>query len=294
MNKIFTTKRLLLNEITLSDAEFIYELVNTEAWKHFIGDRNIQNTTDAIAYIQKLIDDPCITYFVVRSKEDQCPAGVISFIKREHLEHSDIGFAFLPAHSGKGYAYEAASAVLEEAIGFHPSVCAITMPENKSSIRLLERLGFSFKSTVIKDGEELVLYIISADKVEIDKLVRSFFGIFTNTNGKQPDWTMIDKTCIPETLIIKKADETSVYTLDSFSAPRKKILTDGTLTDFEEYETSNETKIITNIAQRHSRYEKKGVLNGKQFRGRGNKFFQFIKTTEGWKISAVVWEDEAV
>ncbi len=131
------------------------------------------------------------------------------------------------------------------------------------------------------------------DKQNINGIVKAFFSIFTNTAKKQPDWNTIHTVCIPLAIIIKKegtAEE--IYTINTFIEPRKKILSNGTLTEFEEMETAEETKITGNIAQRSSAYKKSGYLNGKYFEGKGNKFFQFIKTTESWKINSVIWEDE--
>jgi RimJ/RimL family protein N-acetyltransferase len=295
IQKNYTTGRLTLNEINLRDAEFIFELVNTAGWLQFIGDRNIKTTADASAYIQKLIDNPNTTYLVVRLLDLQIPVGAISFIKRDHLEYNDIGFAFLPHYMGKGYAYEAAVAVLTEAIKDHPTIVAISIEENKSSVRLLEKLGFSYTKKIKSGDEKLHLYTVTDDKIYIDQLVKDFFGIFSNSNGKQPNWAIINKTCIPEAIIIKKqGTEEFVYNLDSFIAPRQKILTDGTLIDFEERETNSATTIIGNIAQRNSKYQKSGYLKGTYFKEHGNKFFQFIKTINGWKINSLIWEDETV
>jgi Rieske Fe-S protein len=133
------------------------------------------------------------------------------------------------------------------------------------------------------------------NKLEIDHITKVFFDIFNNTNQKEPDWTIINHVCIPETIIIKKSDTSEVvYNLDSFIDPRRKILTDGTLTDFQESEINEETKIIGNIAQRFSKFQKYGYLNGNYFKEYGNKFFQFIKTNHGWKINSLIWEDDKI
>lgn len=29
-------------------------------------------------------------------------------------------------------------------------------------------------------------------------------------------------------------------------------------------------------------------------KGSGNKFFQFIKTLDGWKINSLIWEDDNI
>ncbi len=133
---------------------------------------------------------------------------------------------------------------------------------------------------------------INTDKLEIDNITKIFFSIFSNTSQK-PDWNIINKVCIPETIIIKKTGTSEViYNVKSFIKPRRKILTDGTLTDFEEWETEEETKIIKNIAQRFSKYQKSGYLQGTYFKQNGKKLFQFIKTESGWKISSLIWEDD--
>lgn len=130
------------------------------------------------------------------------------------------------------------------------------------------------------------------DKQAIDQVTGSFFSIFNNIDQQQ-DWDLIISICIPQTIVIRKEDiNETVYNLQSFIEPRKKILSDGTLTSFKEWETKEETRIIRNIAQRFSTYEKSGCLNGTSFHEKGYKFFQFIQTTGGWKINAVIWEDE--
>jgi len=132
-----------------------------------------------------------------------------------------------------------------------------------------------------------------SDKLQIDNLIKQFFNAFGNSNQLKPDWDLISHLCLAESIIIKKTGLTEeIYTLQTFIEPRKKLLSDGTLTEFEESETEEETKINGNIAQRYSKYQKKGYLNGTYFQGFGTKFFQFIKTKIGWKINAVIWEDD--
>lgn len=131
------------------------------------------------------------------------------------------------------------------------------------------------------------------DQSAIDKVTAAFFDLFTNTDKRLPDLTSIHSLCIPETIIIKKTGlAQEVYHIESFIAPRKKILTDGTLTNFSEKEISSETTISGHIAQRFSRYEKSGYMNGSYFKACGNKLFQLIKTADGWMISSLVWEDD--
>lgn len=292
--KYLITNRLLLAPLTMEDVGFILNLVNTPGWLQFIGDRGIKTEAGAADYVRMLLANPDIQYWVVRLKATQLPIGVVTFIKRPYLEHHDLGFAFLPAYAGQGFAKEAAAFVLDlvtegEA---HTHVLATTLKENAKSIRLLEQLGFQRNRTIQDEQNFLILYALPADKWRIDQLTRAFFKVFKNVEGT-PDWMLLERSCLPQATVVKKTDAIEeVYDLQSFIAPRKKMLTDGTLTGFQEKEIQSTTKIIGNIAQRYSKYQKSGYLDGTWFEGTGHKFFQFVKTSGGWKISAVLWEDE--
>src|SRR4051812_49423754 len=87
-----------------------------------------------------------------------------------------------------------------------------------------------------------------AAKAELDELIRLFFSAFTNTDGP-PRTDRIHEVCIPQaTIISQTGDRSVVYDLDSFIAPRRQILTDGTLTEFSEWEVSERTEIYGSIA----------------------------------------------
>ncbi len=290
-----TTDRLIVEPLTQRHSNFIFELVNTEGWITYIGDRHVNSPADATAYIQKILSNPNIVYWVVSRKEDATPIGIVTFIKRDYLQHPDIGFAFLPNVSNNGYAFEATSAVLNSlrVSNAFENILATTIPENKNSIKLLNKLGLYFEREIDVNQEILHIYGASADALSINTLVKTFFGIFTSKNNRQQDWNLIHSICIPEALIIKVTDtERASYNLTSFIEPRRKILTDGTLTEFEEFEISEQTKIIGSIAHRYSHYQKNAVAEGKSFSQRGHKFFQFMKTKEGWRITSVIWQDE--
>lgn len=293
MQDKYATPRLWLDKLILDDAQFIMELVNTPGWIKFIGDRKIATLDDACAYIRKLMDNPNAQYWVVRQKTGNSTVGVVTLVMRDYLEHPDIGFAFLPAYMGQGYAAEAARTILYDSATSHEYILAITIKENQSSIKLLQKLGLRFRNEIIQNNEPLHIYAVQGDKVQIDRLVQAFFGLFTNAGDKEPNLDAVTSMCIADAVIIKQAGlESTVYNVASFTAPRRILLTNGTLTDFEEWETSEETTITGNIAQRHSVYEKRGVLEGAPFSTTGNKLFHFIKTAEGWRISALLWEDD--
>ncbi|MFI6445624.1 GNAT family N-acetyltransferase [Kitasatospora sp. NPDC050543] len=129
-------------------------------------------------------------------------------------------------------------------------------------------------------------------KAELDQLMRTFLGAFTNTGGSEPNVDAVREVFIPQGMIISHVGaEPVVYDLDAFVEPRLRILTDGTLTEFSEWEVAERTEIFESIAHRFSEYRKSGFLNGEWFEGSGRKTTQFIRTPAGWRMSSMAWED---
>lgn len=170
MNSIFETERLRLREFTLEDTTFIIELLNTAGWLQFIGDRNVRTEEQATKYLE---DGPLKSYrengfglSLVELKETTEPIGMCGLLKRNYLEKADIGFAFLPAFSGQGYAFEIASALLvyaKEKLNI-PAVMAITVPTNDKSIKLLEKIGLSFNKVINAPPTNEALHLYSQNE----------------------------------------------------------------------------------------------------------------------------------
>ncbi|MGW6706524.1 GNAT family N-acetyltransferase [Streptomyces sp. NPDC054956] len=129
-------------------------------------------------------------------------------------------------------------------------------------------------------------------KAELDRLMETFLGAFTNKGGGRPNLGAVHEVFIPQGTIIKNVGaEPVVYDLDSFVEPREKILTDGTLTEFSEWEVSERTEVIGTVAHRFSEYAKSGYLDGEWFEGSGRKTTQFVRTPAGWRMSSMAWDD---
>ena len=166
--KIFETERLILKPTSEEDAEFIFELLNTPKWIKYIGDRNIKTVENARDYIKtKMLPQlkrlGYSNYTLIR-KEDHCKIGTCGLYDRDGLEGIDIGFAFLPKYERKGYAFESANKLKN--IAFNEfgltEIKAITVKDNISSQKLLEKLGLKRNETVQlpNDDVELLLYEI--------------------------------------------------------------------------------------------------------------------------------------
>jgi RimJ/RimL family protein N-acetyltransferase len=164
---IAETERLIISKVNLQDAPFFLELMNTPHWLKYIGDRNIKTEQDAEEHLKKGIlksykDYGFGFYKLLLKEENNKIIGISGLVKREQLEDIDIGFGFLPEYEGKGFGYEAAVEIMnlaEHTLKFK-RVLAITNPINKNSIKLLKKLGLTYKKNInpFNEDKELSLF----------------------------------------------------------------------------------------------------------------------------------------
>ncbi|MFN8714508.1 MAG: GNAT family N-acetyltransferase [Bacteroidota bacterium] len=160
---VLKTERLQLRLLTEADAPFMHRLMNCEGWLQYIGNRNIYTIDDALAYLRVVYIAPYAKhgfgFYAVCLEGSNEPVGTCGLIKREVLDDVDIGFAFLPEHSGKGYATEAATGVMKLASSMGiTNVVAITTPDNAASIAVLQKIGLAKQKTIELNGEMLLLH----------------------------------------------------------------------------------------------------------------------------------------
>jgi len=166
---VLETERLFLRRFTADDAQFVLTLLNEPSFLRYIGDKKVRNLEDARQYI---LNGPIASYerhgfglYLVGVRESQTPIGMCGLIKRDELPDPDIGFAFLPHFWNKGFAFEAAAAVLHHAreqLGLE-RILAITSIENEASIKLLQRLGFRFDQVIRMSADRDQVKLFSAN-----------------------------------------------------------------------------------------------------------------------------------
>lgn len=167
---ILETERLNLRKLSESNAGFILELLNEPSFLQNIGDKGVRNNDDAIQYI---LTGPIESYkrygfgqWLVELKDSGEPIGMCGLMKKDALPDADIGFAFLPRFWSKGYAVEAATAVMaygSRDLGLR-RIVAVVNPDNEGSIRVLEKIGLKFERMVklSEERSEIMLFTPAA------------------------------------------------------------------------------------------------------------------------------------
>lgn len=167
---VLSTQRLLLRRLSLDDAGFIRGLLNEPSFLENIGDKGVRSAADAREYITS---GPLASYrelgfglYLVELAASGEPIGICGLIRRQELDDVDVGFALLPQFWSRGYATEAAAAVMthgRQDFGLR-RLLAITSPGNTGSQRVLEKLGFVFDraTRLSADASEVYLFMSEA------------------------------------------------------------------------------------------------------------------------------------
>jgi RimJ/RimL family protein N-acetyltransferase len=156
---VLATERLSLRWLVPSDAPFILELTTQPSWMRNIGDRGVRDLPTAEGYIR---NGPLASYAakgfglwcVVRTT-DNVPVGMCGFIKRDSMDDPELAYAYLERYHGMGYGSEAAVATMaygRRTLGLQ-RIAAIVDPTNTASIKILERVGMTYRGPIQMPGD---------------------------------------------------------------------------------------------------------------------------------------------
>ncbi|WP_417462459.1 GNAT family N-acetyltransferase [Kordiimonas sp.] len=161
------TKRLRIRPATLDDAAFALSIYNDAAFLEFVGDKKLRTVEAARDYLDENFIRSYRTHgvglMIVELKESGEPIGFCGLVKRAYYEEPDIGFAYLPDYTSKGYGYEAARATLDHAMGSlgYKRIQALVSPANVRSIGLIKKLGLHYDRDEVLPGQETATKIFA-------------------------------------------------------------------------------------------------------------------------------------
>lgn len=156
------TERTIMRKLTKEDANDFYALNLDEDVLKFTGDKpfdNLQAAIDFLAHYDQY-EKYGVGRLAVIDKETSNFLGWcgIKFSKDEN--EYDIGFRFFKKYWNKGFATETAKKCLD--FGFNnlniEKIVGRAMKENIGSIRVLEKIGMTFKENFDFEGQGGVIY----------------------------------------------------------------------------------------------------------------------------------------
>jgi RimJ/RimL family protein N-acetyltransferase len=156
------TERTILRKLRVADAEELYTLnLDPEVLK-YTGDvpfESLQAAKDFLTHYDQL-EKYGIGRLAVIDKSTLKFIGWCGLKYSADKEEYDIGFRFLREYWNKGFATETAQTCLD--FGFKnlgiESIVGRAMKANTASIKVLEKIGMTFKESFDFDGHEGVIY----------------------------------------------------------------------------------------------------------------------------------------
>lgn len=150
------TERLHLRKMTTADSDILFKIWSDPDVTKFMNINNFTDESqavDIIIYLDKLTqDNKAIRYSIIELKSNE----IIGSCGYNSLDYenakTEIGYDIAKKHWGRGYAPEAISALLHYAFNSLSinRVEAKVEPENTNSIKVLQKLNFTFEGTLRK------------------------------------------------------------------------------------------------------------------------------------------------
>ncbi|MER7007615.1 GNAT family N-acetyltransferase [Dactylosporangium sp. NPDC000555] len=164
MRTSLTTPRLRLRPFTLDDAEELHGLFS-DPLTHTIGSGPFTALSQTEQWIRNRIStqkEHGLCWYALRDVDTNTLIGNCGMLKgRTSYAEPEIGYLIRKTHQGRGFASEAAYAVLNEcrSAGIE-RVWASIRPHNTPSRRIVERLGMHIDRTDHDDRGPLIFYVI--------------------------------------------------------------------------------------------------------------------------------------
>ncbi len=156
------TPRLLLRPLEFSDAPALFAYFSDPEVMRYSGMEPFTAPSHADDFLQvlaRLIQEGRALRWAITRKSDRRLLGTLGYHNwHKGYQRAEIGYELAREHWGKGYATEAVAVVVAhgfEALGFN-RIQAVVIPQNPSSRRVLEKLGFTveglLKDYLVSDG----------------------------------------------------------------------------------------------------------------------------------------------
>ncbi|PPA69526.1 GNAT family N-acetyltransferase [Jeotgalibacillus proteolyticus] len=162
----------MTSEFSVMDFEIITERLSMRLWeemdaswyRELVGERGVDEPTfeeacERVMSLRASALENGISLLPIRRKDEGDIIGYCGLIiGRSTLEEPEIAYELFKRAHGKGYATEAASAIIEAAAATgRKRLWATVGSWNRASFRVLEKIGFTRQHSTWKDdGEEIV------------------------------------------------------------------------------------------------------------------------------------------
>ncbi len=163
-NLIIETERLLIRPFSMDDIKPAYVMNLDAEVSKYTGDGGIVSKKEIERRIQEDVIGDYKKYgfgrLAVELKGRNKFIGFTGLKYLEYMDEVDLGYRFMKEYWGKGIATESARACVNlgfETLGLSKMI-AMVLPENRGSIRVLEKLNFEYEKDIIENNQLAKVY----------------------------------------------------------------------------------------------------------------------------------------
>ncbi len=148
------TERLVIRQVQVSDSPYLFQIWSDPAVAEFMNISPFTSESQAIEMVEVLEElaqeQKAVRFSIIHRETNEIIGSCgYNFLDFEH-EKAEIGYDLAQAYWGKGYASEAIGYLVDYAftsLQFN-RIEAKVVPQNIRSIKLLEKLDFTFEGTL--------------------------------------------------------------------------------------------------------------------------------------------------
>lgn len=162
--------KYFIRHINSDDKEALFQIYNNEKIAKYVARKthhSIKDTEEFMQVINQRMNVGNNIYLGICEKYSENLIGIIRFLKKEDPGTLTIGYALNEDYWGHGIVYTAVSNLIEliKLDGKYTRIRATVKPENISSQRCVEKLGFKLQGKFNKSE------IIDNNEVETERLL---------------------------------------------------------------------------------------------------------------------------
>lgn len=148
------TARLTMRPLRIEDADSLHPMYSDADANTYGSHPSTRTPEESRDRLEKAIADPTWRAWAITIKGDDTAIGTVACYEKRQGKVTEIGYVLKRAFWGKGIITEAVAAMIDLLFAEgQRRVFADTDPDNKASIAVLERLGFTLEARLRAEWE---------------------------------------------------------------------------------------------------------------------------------------------
>ena len=162
LNRVFPveTKNLIIKKTVVEDVDLLLKMDKQEETQRFLGGIKDNTREEWIRFLEKRVSSNERCSFTIFLKSN-IPIGLCELKIIDN--YAELSYIFDYDYCNKGYCTEACKKIIEVAFDEMKLkyIYANVIKDNISSVRVLEKLGFKYQDSIVKDSTLFLKYILN-------------------------------------------------------------------------------------------------------------------------------------